>query len=479
MADKAIDRKHKLYDKYSSQWEMINDFCEGEEAVKGKGRAYLPELPSQVNQYSKNLMKSLYKVFLEKASLFPGAEQTLEAFKGILTRKQPSLDIPKKLDYIKTTFTLDGQDIFLSSSNACGEIIKKSAYAYLVDIPEEGDDPFAIPYTAESIYNWKYTVYKGGKKLTWVSLHTIEDEQEYIIYLKLTFDEESQQDIYTVERFKKVVEKNKINWVSEGVSIPLMRNKPLDFIPFVPMSKDGIIMNLTSPMLSRVTFLNKTHYQNDAEYRNSLAYAGRPTPCVSGLKTVKGEESVVLGTAQILQFEEGGSWGMLGLDNASGIDAIKQAGEDLKNDMALAGSKILRNDPRMAEAAETASIHREGEHGQLSMVANIVSKGITKVLQIMADWISEEITEPSFVMSTDFNPLKIDPALLNTIWAMYTNGNISEEVLWYNLKRGELTPDTWTMEDETKAKEVDKAKKPEPPPINENELLTEEPEEDK
>jgi hypothetical protein len=112
-------------------------------------------------------------------------------------------------------------------------------------------------------------------------------------------------------------------------------------------------------------------------------------------------------------------------------------------------------DPRGVEAAQTAAIHREGEHGQLSNVANVVSGGITQVLEIMAMW-AGRADEVSFEMNTDFNPMQVDAQTLSVLWQMYMGGSISFELFYYNLQRGELTPDLRSAEEEKEAAAADR-----------------------
>lgn len=457
----GVAKRHPLYDKFCPVMETVDDFCDGEVAVKSKTVKYLPKLPSQYKNADPRTGETLYDIFLQKASLFPGARKTITAFKGILSRKPPVIVLPDSMTDYKTVFTLEGEDIITSSLTTGENVMKNYVAAYLVDIPTDGERSYAIPYTAKNIINWKYTVYPGGRKLTHVSLNIIDDGEEYIIHLNL--EETDSGEIYTVTRYKQVNdEREGKKWEEVSYNTPLMKNEPLDFIPFVPISTQGLIMNLDYPMISEVAYLNKTHYQNDAEYRNALTYAGRPTACVSGLIQPENGHEVVMGTQQVWQFEKEGWAKFLGLDDASGIEAIKEAGIDLKNDMAIAGARILMQDPRQAEAAETAAIHRQGEHGQLSSVAIAVSKGITKVLQIMAKWdLEEEVQadEISFTMSMDFNPLKLDPQLLTSLWNMYVRGDISYNTLWYNMTRGELTEPLKTVEDEQKDIEEDMEKR--------------------
>jgi hypothetical protein len=457
-----VNTKNPKYEKLRPIWDRVKDFCEGQDAVKARKQTYLPAMPSQMQPIEQagfgQSHRTLYDLFLDKATVWPGASKTLKAYTGILSRKAPRVEAPE--EYIDI-FSLDGESIYTVSTWAAKGVMKYGVAGLLVDFPENTDRPFAVKYSAYSILDWKYAIGNGGRSLSHVSLveRWKDGEADEIIHLniELVGDEENRVPGYVVRKYElqKVEGKQEKQWVLIGTGVPLMNGQPIPFIPFVPITEDGQVLDYDYPMLTDVTNLNMAHYQNDAEYRNALTFAGRPTPCVAGLIQAEGQNKITLGTSSVLQFEQGGSWGMLGLDDASGINAIRQAGQDLQADMAVAGSRALMQDPNGVEAAQTAAIHREGEHGQLSNIANVVSGGITQVLELMKLWANIP-GDVSFEMNTDFNPLQVDSQTLSVLWQMYMGGTISFELFYYNLQRGELTPDLRTAEEEKESAAADR-----------------------
>jgi hypothetical protein len=458
------DKKHEQYEKFLKIWNRVLDFCEGEDAVKARREAYLPKLPSQMDYVEGSVNNTLYDLFLEKATVWPGASKTLRAYIGILTRKQPEIAVPEGYDEL---FTISGEDIFTGANWLTRNLMQIGLAGILVDFPDQATRPFAIKYQAQRILNWEYGLGPNGRVLSFVSLAEKIENGAVSEVLHLRLVKVDGESIYTAQTFRR--EKNRDSedrWIAGEIKTPLMNGAPMDFIPFVPASEEGTILFVDYPMLIDVTNLNKAHYQNDAEYRNALTFAGRPTPCLAGLIQPEGKNRVQLGTSTVLQFEPGGSWGMLGLDNASGIEAIRNAGQDLQRDMAIAGSRALTNELKGVEAAETAKIHREGEHGQLSTIARVASDAMTKVITIMAEW-AGVAGEWYYRVNTDFNPTQIDPATLQTLWQMYMSGDVSFELLWHNMQRGELTPDLRTIDEEREAAAVDRAARmPEAPAID-------------
>ena len=149
-----------------------------------------------------------------------------------------------------------------------------------------------------------------------------------------------------------------------------------------------------------------------------------------------------------------------------------ESGDRLKKNMAAVGVRSLAADPAGVESAETAQIHRSGEHGTLSSVANAVSDTMTKVLKIMALWSGVADAEVEYKITTDFMPEKIDTQLLNTLWAMYVAGDLPLSQLIWNMKNGEVIEST-VGEDDFKTAKTEKGPSvtSEPPITKEEEDL--------
>jgi hypothetical protein len=73
----------------------------------------------------------------------------------------------------------------------------------------------------------------------------------------------------------------------------------------------------------------------------------------------------------------------------------------------------------------------------------------------MALW-ADTPTDVAFEMNTDFNPMHIDAQTLSVLWQMYMGGSISFDLFYYNLQRGELTPDLRSADEEREAAAADR-----------------------
>ena len=470
----GIERNHTEYSTYSPSWERCQDAVDGSDAIKGKSTKYLPKLPAMSSVSGGD---TLYNLYLDNALWYPGTGRTFDAYLGTMFRKPSTKEIPAGMSAVDEVFTAQGQTIDGFALELAGEVIKGYRPGILVDYPDiesgglsvaeleaMGGRPYASLYPAINIMNWEVSLRNGHLVTTHVVL------EERVVLDKVNYDIKDIVSVdgyaifrrvlrldvfYTQELYVKTeASRDDEEYKHVSSKTPMMNNIPMNFIPFIPVTQMGLIWALSYPLINDIAVLNISDYRNEALYRDALLFNGRPTPCVSGLiLDSPNQKSVTLGSSTILQFETDGKWGTLG----GGADAsgLKDAGNDLKHKMALVGSRALAEDPRGVEAAETASIHRQGEDGILSSIAHAVSAGMTRALQIMQDWMPNADGDVKYSVNTDFLPGNVDPARMTAMWTMLQAGDISFETFYAYLERGEVYPVGWTIEEETEAIEED------------------------
>lgn len=483
-----ISDNHADYAKYKPAWDRCKDSVAGSDAIKAATTKYLPMLPA-MNAVPEGAQ--LYSLYLDNALWYSGTGRTFKAYLGTLFRKESVTEVPGGLDPAKEVFTPDGQTIDGFSARLAGEVIKGYRPGILIDYPDVNTDgmtkaqaeaagarPYAMLYPADMIVNWGQRVIGGHLQTVSVVVEErmpVSKANEkaakdwavsdgYVTFRRhLELISTELGLAYRMSLYGLVDNKGDSEYVLIERRTPTMNGGPLSFIPFIPVTTAGLVWDLNYPLINEIAVLNIADYRNEALYRDALLFNGRPTPCVSGLIVENGQKSVTLGSTSILQFQPDGKWGVLG----GGADAagLKDAGVDLKNQMALVGSRALAEDPRGVEAAETAAIHRQGEDGVLSSVATAVSAGTTRALEIMGKWWGVD-GDVLYTVNSDFIPGDVDAARLTAIWNMYVRGDISYNTYFSYLQRGEIYPDGWTIEKEEEAiaEDLEKIGQPEPLP---------------
>ena len=128
-----------------------------------------------------------------------------------------------------------------------------------------------------------------------------------------------------------------------------------------------------------------------------------------------------------------------GLGTIQNIIALKE------KRMAVLGARLLLDEKKTAEATETVAMRSSGERAVLINIALTLSSGFKKVLSIIAEWenIKQEIV---YNLNTDYNLSKLDAQLLAQIMAGVQSSTIPPQVLFHNMKEGELIPDEMDYE---------------------------------
>lgn len=466
---------NRQYDKYTTIARQIDDCIDGEYAVKSKGKAYLPML-SGMNSIDG---EELYSIYIEQAKFFPATGKTQDAFLGTLFRKTPQHNLEESNTDLLTSFTDDGDTAEGCARTITNKLIKNGLCAMLVDFPvvdttdpltlRDVEDmqikPYAVIYDIYQIKEWKYIKRFGRKILKSVMLEEQYEVEDFpytlppkaivvdgivSLFRELTTDEEGyKQNIYILMKD----ESNKDSYVKITEIFPFNNGSRLKYIPIVAISNHGLTFEYDYPLLYDLTRVNFCDYRTDALYRNSLYYIGRPTLCVSALKPFEeenGKETVIsLGSSTFLEFEQGGNAWMLSGD-ANSCSALREELTRLKAEMATLGSRTLSGDPKGVESATTAIVHRIGEIGTLSTVAAVVSMAMRRAIFYMLQWKDPGIVlyeeDIEYKIQKDFIPMDKDTNLMNSLFQQYLQGNLPLEVLFYNLSKTEIIPETMTLD---------------------------------
>jgi len=381
-----VETRHPDYTKRRKQWKRCRDAVEGQDAVKEAGTEYLPRLSGHT--------ESEYQAYKQRAFWYNATARTVDGLTGLLFRKPPVIDAPDTIADILEDVTTDGLSLQEFAELAAEEVLIVGRGGILVDYPRtdvsedesqadverRGERPYLSHYRAESITNWKTGRYGNRTVLTLVVLHEYYEDQKDEFeserksqYRVLRLDESER---YIQQIWRKVRDDDgRERWKVVGELIPLFRGQPMDFIPFYFLGVRDASPNAVKPPLLDLASTNVSHYQTMADLENGRHWTGVPTPLFIGRFVTDGEEvaEVKLGSTSGIQIEEGGDAKFLEF-NGAGLTTLENGAKAKEEYMAVLGARILAQEKRMVEAAETANIHRAGESSVLAAVANAISK---------------------------------------------------------------------------------------------------------
>ena len=453
----AVDTQHVDYTAHIDTWKKCRDVSSGQEAVHAAGDVYLPRLGGQDPDD--------YEAYKKRAGFLNATGRTVDGLSGMVFRKQPSVENPEGLAEFMEDVDQAGMSFLGLAEQTLEEVLKVGRYGVLVDYPQvEGEQltqaqaqarglrPFIKTYRAESIIDWRVDQVENRATLVQVRLlETVEepadefadDLVEQIRVLELT-DEGYQQRVFRQDE--------KGQWVLHELVVPLMGSVPLDRIPFHFVGPRDNTWSVSKPPLLDLVNVNLQHYQLNADYRHGLHFVALPTPYGTGLRQEDvdaGNFAAIGPTSFWASTSSESSFGMLEYQGA-GLGSLKEALDDLKHDMAVLGARMLEAEKRQVEAAETAGIHRAGEHGVLASMAMAISDVMTKVLEDVRDWMG--VTgDVQVELNRDYVPTPLTAQELTALISAVQSGELSREAFFYNLKQGERYPDGWTFDDEQEA----------------------------
>lgn len=481
--DIRVNHRNAKYEEYLETWIKCSDCYDGQKAIKEKREIYLPLLSGQEqdiqNRYSTAPdggiieLTSEYDSYLQRAIYYNYTKKIANGLVEQLFKKNVKVEVPSKMQNIIDDFARDGKSFLTSVKESNIDILLNYRSVLVLDFPENEIEiktvadkekanirPYGVYYKAEDVINWRYQSVNNQDVLSLVVIH--EQIEEYEDEFEPTLIEQYRvmdlyEGIYKVRIFRK--DKKKGTFVLYGDEIyPKVNGFYLDFIPCFFLTSKGISQELDYPLVNDIADLNIAHYRNSADYENALNVTGSPTPVVKGLDDdLYKDEPVGLGNRILKLLPDGDAYFME--YKGQGPDALVKAMDSKVDSMSVIANKMLQNDPKGIESAETAFIRKSGENSQLKSMAMSLSESYEFILNIIASWMGIE-GEIIVEFNTDYNARELNPQLFTNLNNAKTMGLISYETYFYNLKRNEMIPTERTLEEERESinsdmKEID------------------------
>lgn len=455
----AVNSQHAQYAHSLSDWKVCRDVLAGKRAVHLSGEAYLPKLGGQTLDD--------YKAYQLRAGFFAASRRTHDGLTGMLFRKDVEVNQTAALEPLTEDVTNSGVSIETFAELFCGELMAVGRVAVLVDYPDVGVEPanlaeqkriglrpYASLYKAETLINWRTTVQGGRSQLSLAVLEETQlvQEDEFTSKPKKYWRVLDLVDGAYRQRLFTNGDKGEFEQVG-GDKFPMIKGVRMPSIPLVVCGVTGEVADVEPPPMLDLCEANLEHYRLMADYRHGLHFTSLPTAVVTGHQIEtdehgKAKESLSIGSTTAWVFPDSTAGAFFLEFSGAGLGAQDSAINRQEQNMALLGARIIAGDTAGVEATETAQIKRAGEVSVLTSIAFSASRGLTRVLQILADWVGIESSEVSVKLNTDYMSAKMNPQMLTALTAAWQSGAISWNTVFHNLSQGELIEHGVTAEDE-------------------------------
>lgn len=424
-------------DRLQSQYALIRDCLDGEDAIKDGGPTYVPKPDGMAAQN--------YTHYLDRACYYGAPAMTLQALVGLALRKDPVIKLPARLEPMRLNATSENAPLSIMIEEMASEVMSMGRFGILLDFPAEGATVNTVPhfstFLAENIEDFQTAYVDGKKVLTRVHLSSDEtDDDGSDVHYELILED----TIYKFRRFVIDEKKNRSD-VGEEI-IPTVNGKALNFIPFVMVSHKGLRPENVTPPFLTLCKVALSHFKNSADREHSIYLTAAPTPWVAGSITAN-KVPTQIGAGALWILPEGTQVGLLEFTGA-GVAAMKDLMEEKVDTMATLGARMLSTTMNRNETIDTATQRTRSELALLHGTVVSVETAINQLLRVAADWVGASRDDVSVTMSRDFIETAMDPKMIDQQFKLWMGGAISRATLYENLQKGEIARADRTVETE-------------------------------
>lgn len=460
-----VTSTHRQYDGFRKKWKRCRDAAEGSDAVKDAGTEYLPKLTSQE--------RDEYEAYKTRALWYGATGRTIQGLAGGCFRKAPRAELPAAFGDWERDITLTGVPLEVFARDVMDEVLTVGRVGVYAEMPperERGQDapangarrprrPYLVMVKAENILNWMVTYEDGRQVLTRVVIR--EDKElpgadAFQVKHEDRWREMALEDGRYVQRVWKKVERDvtrttvgqaQDEYVVEETIVPTRRLKPLDFIPFAFVGPANLTPDVEKPPLLDLVDVNLSHYRSSADLEHGRHYCGLPTPWVAGFPK---ETKLRVGSNIAWVAEDASAKAGILEFTGQGLGALENALEAKERLLAVLGARLLEQQKRAAEAAETVWLRQSGEQVTLLSIIATVELGVLQALRWAVYWAGGDEEKVTFELNKDVVAVQAQPQQLVALLQVVQGGLMTFETAYYNLEQLEMTRPGVTAEEELK-----------------------------
>ena len=406
----AIDSQHPAFTAAVSDWRMIGDICEGKDFARYI-EAINPEDTSNAN-------KQRNDSFRRRAVFYEIAGYTARGMVGLLFKKEPTLEVPDGLEYLKDNCDGAGVGTYQQAQETTMACVRYGRAGLWVDFPRN-DNPLSMAdlrqrqvmatierFEPHQIINWATRTVGALNKLALVVIQDTElelqpdySQQAVRVILELFLDEAG---VYTIRKWRAA---ELGGWqVVEEVIPRDAAGMAFNEIPFTFVGSSANTPAIDNAPMLPIVRINIGHLNNSASYEDSCFIAGQPQPWMSGLSLELAhrlrDEGFYWGAGTLLPVPDGGQVGMI---QAQPNIMVREAMRD-KVEMAIGLGALFIQPGSAVKTATQSAGEQQVSHSVLSLIGKNVSEAYELCLLWLSRFMGLDVTEEDceFNLATDF-----------------------------------------------------------------------------
>jgi len=458
-----VTQKHPEWRAMINTWTLVADCVAGEEAVKAKGKVYLPA-PATNEGEDKVKVNQRYTDFVMRACYFNATGRTLRGLVGEVFSKDSTVEVLEVFKPLLCNLDGFGRSAEQLAKEALSYSLQFGRGGFLADYPNQTQEdgsikattvkdlqnanvrPRVLNYQPQAIINWRL---KNFGALSLLGLVVLEEQNlevdefefeettkpQYRV-LRLTADR-----IYTVEIWRENKERQCFELV-EGPFTPQGKaGKHFDVIPFTFYGPDdnGATPNL-SP-LADIARVSIAWYRNSADEEDSINIVGQPTLFIFGVSEEWAKNiwkgKIRFGSRSCVPCEQGATAELL---QATPNTMVKDAMDRKERLMVALGAQLVEQ----KEVQETATASGHNQKAKMSILGSC-SKNVGEALTQAIKWAhsflvvlsdTDKKDGISYELNADYDVSRMSPEEQSAVVASWQAEAIDYEEMRGAFKRG-------------------------------------------
>lgn len=431
----GIDYKRDDYEKALPQWQLIDDICDSENL-----EGHL--IPINAHDDSEE-MEARRDAIAQRAVFYEIAGYTANGFLGLVFEKDPTLDLPPQLEYLRTNADGEGLSIYQQAQAVTMDIIRKGRAGLWVDFPTT-DKPtslkdmqdgniFApiIHFSAKQIINWRTKAVGSRILLSLVVIEMVREdvgpdgyEIENTEVIRELYLDEAAGDRYSVRDWVKG-EKDGL-WVIDKEYVPKQGNGRFwKEIPFTFCGAQSNSWRIDKPPMYRICKVNEAHYNNSAVYEDFVFTLGQAAPWMSGITEehieLMKENHMYFGCANMIGVPAGEQFGIAqAQENTAGKEAM-----DAKVELMIGLGAMFITPGSATKTAKQSGGEQKTQQSILSLMAANVSEAYYRCLGWAALFMKTKLTDDNeFSLNQTYVEPDSTPQMLTAVVADFLQGSM-------------------------------------------------------
>ena len=452
-----IDTQHPEYQKYVPIWTRTRDAVKGARAIKEKKHEYLPVPDNASGDERKGTETVRYRQYIKRAVFTNFTGRTKNALVGAAFRKDPVIELPESIDYLKKDATGDGLSMAQMAKDELSNLLETGRSILLVDYPQAPDGltveqtqmldlrASIVPYSAESLVNWKTDVIAGRRMLTLAVLaETYLDTND-----EFSHDSDTQ---YRVLRLREDGYTQQLYREDQPVGEEFYPRKAdgstWDEIPLCVVGSKNNDTTIDEAPLADIADVNIAHYRNSADYEESCFLTGQPSLFITHSLSPEqfqqyNPQGIKLGSRAGHVLGETGGATLLQADPNNMVAEAMKAKESA---MVMIGARII-TDRTGNETAEGARIRFASENSVLGDLVKNLSEGINKCVEWVAEFMGAQLDDVKIKINDEFYDKSVDPQLIMSMVTLLDRSIIAEQDIFDRLKSAGVIDPSRTLEE--------------------------------